>query len=105
MAKGELKINHHYDLEEDVLYLSLADDEPTFAENVDDILYVEIGCFSGIPKGFRIMSPKKNQMSEIIGFLVEQLKDVIENRRKELEEEETVLGEAIKKQLPDLLLT
>ncbi len=53
----KLKIQHHYDSDADILYISLADDEPTYTESVDDILYLEVGCFSGILKGFRIMSP------------------------------------------------
>ncbi len=105
MANERLKINHHYDSEEDVLYISLSDDEPTFTESIDDVLYIELGCFSGIPKGFRILSPKRNQVNFIIGLLVKQLKGYVESRRKELEQEEEIFGDAIKEQLPDLLLT
>jgi len=104
MANGELKIQHHYDSETDILYISFVDDEPTYTESVDDILYLELGCFSGIPKGFRIMSPKARKLKKIdITTIVKHLKQVVEHRRKELKEEEHIFGEILEQQLPKML--
>ncbi|MBN1796712.1 MAG: DUF2283 domain-containing protein [Sedimentisphaerales bacterium] len=102
MAVKKLKIEHHYDSEEDVLYISFADDEPTYTESIDDLLYIELGWFSGVPKGFRIMSPRANNI-DIIGFVVKQLKQVVEHRRKELKQEEELFGSMLKQKLPEML--
>jgi uncharacterized protein YuzE len=105
MANGELKIEHHYDPEADILYISLADDEPTYTESIDDILYLEMGWFSGIPKGFRIMSAmaKRININITSTFIIKHLKQVVEDRRKELKQEEVVFGNMIKQQLPEML--
>lgn len=104
MANAELKIQHHYDSDTDILYISLADDEPTYTESVDDILYLEVGCFSGIPKGFRIMSPMARKLEiDITTFIVKKLKQVVEHRRKELKQEEDIVGEMLVRQLPKVL--
>lgn len=105
MDSTKMKIQHHYDPDADVLYISLADDEPTYTESIDDTLYLELGWFSGVPKGFRIISPMAKHVSINIGFIIKQLKQVVEGRRKELKEEEVLFGNMIKQQLPEMLQT
>ena len=102
MANGELKIQHHYDSDADILYISFADDEPTYTESVDDILYLEVGCFSGIPKGFRIMSPMARKLEIDITTIVKHLRQVVEHRREELKQEEDIFGEMLAQQLPKM---
>ena len=55
MAKAKkMKAHHRYDKEADDLYISFGDDEPTYVENIDDMTMLEIGWFSGLPKGLRL---------------------------------------------------
>jgi hypothetical protein len=104
MANGEIKIEHHYDPEADILYISLADDEPTYTESIDDLLYLEMGCFSGVPKGFRIMSPMARRLNiNLTALIIKHWKQVVEHRCKELKQEETIFGNMIKQQLPEML--
>jgi hypothetical protein len=59
MANNRMSITHSYDEHADMLYVRFGkDQEPTFLENVDDVLLLEVGWFSGLPKGFRILGPK-----------------------------------------------
>ena len=103
MAAGEIKVEHHYDPEADVLYVSFADDEPTYTENVDDLLYLEIGWFSETPKGFRVVGPRANNVKSIGAFLVKQIKRKLESRRKELKQEENIFSNMFKHQLNEML--
>ena len=98
MARKRSKIEHHYDPIADVLYVNLLtnDDEPTYTESIDDLLYIEMGWFSNMPKGFRIMSPKANNAQVIINVIEKQYKKVIEHRRKELKHEENDFSDAMK---------
>ena len=58
MANNRISITHSYDEDADVLYVRTSgDQEPTFVENVDDVLLLEVGWFSGLPKGFRVLGP------------------------------------------------
>jgi hypothetical protein len=95
MANNRINIKHSYDKDADVLYVSFAaDQEPTFVENVDDFLLLEIGWFSRLPKGFRILGPKYHNITSIRAKIVKQvqkhLHELMEERRKAIKEQEPV---------------
>ena len=52
---ADSKTNWHYDKESDVLYVNFSDNEPTYVDNIDDMLLLEVGWFSKKLKGFRIL--------------------------------------------------
>lgn len=52
-------ITHHYDEDADVLYIDFGSDEPCYTENLDDLVMIEIGWFSKIMHGIRIIGPKE----------------------------------------------
>jgi hypothetical protein len=107
MAAVKITPKPHYDEESDVLYVSFVDDnEPTFVENIDDILLLEIGWFSGLPKGFRILGPKyhkiKNLKTVIVVKLKKQLQQIMEKKRHLLEEQEPIFTNICDK-IPDFI--
>jgi uncharacterized protein YuzE len=53
------QITFEFDEESDVLYISLNTGEPSFCEEIDDILLVEKGFYSGLVTGFRILDVKE----------------------------------------------
>ncbi len=99
-------MTHCYDKAADVLYVRLANDqEPTFVENMDDHVLIEIGWFSGLPKGFRILGPKYHNVKSIvatIGQIKKQLRRLMEDRRKAIKEQEPVFVNFCKS-LPNIL--
>lgn len=97
-------IEHHYDKEADVLYVSFADDEPAYTKNLDDIVLLEIGCFSGFPKGFRVLSPRTCNV-DIVHFIMKQIHGVVKNRLKTLKKAESMVNGHLKEELPELLTT
>jgi hypothetical protein len=94
MAKKTINITHSYDQDADVLYVRFGQDqEPAFVENIDDVLLLEIGWFSGLPKGFRILGPKYHNMKSatiLIGQIKKQVRHLMEERRKAIKEQEPV---------------
>jgi hypothetical protein len=70
-----------YDKESDVYYVSFGTGEPSYAVEVDDILVIDIGLYSGLPTGYRILnmtqvrthkiprSEVKQKLSEALGSL------------------------------------
>lgn len=72
MAKVNLKVD--YDEFGDVLYVTFGTGEPSYCEEIDDFLLLEVGIFSNLPTGFRL-----------IGFK-EKIKDIgIKNARIKIE--------------------
>lgn len=93
MAKKKINIKHHYDEESDVLYVRFGDEEPTQVENIDDFLLLEIGWFSGLPKGFRIIGLKYHnitslKMTMVMKRVQKQARELMESRRKLIKEQE-----------------
>ena len=54
----EPKVN--YDDDQDVLYVTFGTGEPSYCEEVDDIMLIERGFFSNKVTGFRILNAKRH---------------------------------------------
>ena len=72
----KLNITFDYSEETDILTISLGTGEPSFSEEVDDILLVDRGYFSGQITGFQIMDVKLHEIKEvqIQAFITEAIK-------------------------------
>ena len=95
MATKKMSVRHHYDKESDVLYVHFGEKEPTYVENIDDFLLLEIGWFSGLPRGFRIIGPKYHNVSSVkltmvIKQIQKQVRQLMEQRRRAIKEQEPV---------------
>jgi hypothetical protein len=107
MATQKIKMKHSYDENADVLYVRFGDGEPTFVENLDDFLMIEIGWFSGLPKGLRILSPKHHKMksislSMIVSRIKKEARELMEQRRKAIKEQEPIFTNFCD-QLPEIM--
>jgi uncharacterized protein YuzE len=50
------QIVENYDSEADTLYVTFGTGEPSYAEEIDDVFVVEMGMFSRLPTGFRVIN-------------------------------------------------
>jgi len=70
-----------YDREDDVYYVSFGTGEPSNCVEVDDMLVVEVGLFSGLPTGYRILNKSKiatqqlpnNEIKELMSKVLQSL--------------------------------
>jgi hypothetical protein len=89
-----------------VLYVRFSkDQEPTFVENVDDVLLLEVGWFSGLPKGFRVLGPKYHNIKSVtnlMGQIRKEVRQLMEERRKAIKEQEPIFTSFCDK-LPSIL--
>jgi hypothetical protein len=76
-AQGTMNIDfsESYDLEDDIYYVTFKTGEPSFVDEVEDNLLVEVGMFTGMPTGFRILNFKK---ANIPGLLFEKAVDAVD---------------------------
>jgi len=58
-AHEETKFSQIYDSEDDIYYVSFETGEPSYAEEIDDDIVIEMGIFTNMPTGFRILNFKK----------------------------------------------
>ena len=61
----DLKVTFDFNEEADVLHISLGTNEPSFCEEVDDVLLVERGYFSNQITGFQIMDVKYHKIEKV----------------------------------------
>lgn len=101
-----IKIKHSYDEEADVLYINFStDDEPAFTENIDDFMMLEIGWFTGLPKGLRIIGPKAHDMQHLNLKMVfkqvgNKFKSIMEERAKQIKSQEPIIQNWLGAELP-----
>ena len=55
MSKQSDNVRFDYDATTDVLQVTFGTGEPSFGEEVDDLLIVEYGIYSGTPTGFQLL--------------------------------------------------
>lgn len=65
--KGSMNIDfdEHYDEQDDIYYVTFRTGEPSFVKEVDDILLLEVGYYTGFPTGFRILNYSKHEIASI----------------------------------------
>jgi hypothetical protein len=90
----KIKITHHYDEDADILYIDFGSDEPCFTEDLDGVLMIDIGWFSKLPRGAKIISPKARRLrsfSMIIARVEKSCKQIIEQRVSQIQTAEPFL--------------
>ena len=65
--------DEQYDKENDVYYVSFGTGEPSYCVEVDDMLVVDVGFFSHVPTGYRILNKSKVQAQRLPNQAVKDL--------------------------------
>ena len=89
MAKVEGHMNipfsERYDAEDDIYYVTFKTGEPSYCQEVDDVLLIERGIFTKLPTGFRILNFHKNPVGGIkLEVVVRFVKSVLERTQRDL---------------------
>lgn len=96
---GRIEPSHNYDRESDVLYVAFGDDEPTYTENIDDVVMLEVGWFSGLPKGLTVLGLRSNKIASLQALILqvsEKAHSLMEQRRALIQEQEPLVADALK---------
>ena len=78
------QIIESYDSEADTLYVSFGTGEPSYAEEIDDVFVVEMGMFSHLPTGFRVINFSKHKVKAIFTSIKKVIKDRVRREQKEI---------------------
>jgi len=68
----KMKITHHYDATADILYIDFGSNEPCYTEDLDGFLMIDIGWFSKLPRGVKIISPKAHKVKSV-NMIIKQI--------------------------------
>lgn len=78
-----IDFSEQYDQEDDIYYVSFKTGEPSYAKEIDDVLLMEIGIFTNLPTGFRVLNFKKNKVKAVsIGVMIRKMKRMLESTAK-----------------------
>lgn len=75
-----------YDDEDDVYYVSFNTGEPSYSEEVDDILVMERGIFTNMPTGFRILNFKEHKV-EAVEVSIKNVQKTFHEMKKDVEKD------------------
>jgi hypothetical protein len=91
-----------YDQEDDVYYVTFKTGEPSYCVEVDDVFLLEVGLFSNLPTGFRILNFHRNNV-QAVGIKVEPIKRITDALSKKslpaIKQRQAVFERAIEKVL------
>jgi hypothetical protein len=93
----KLNITEHYDRIADVLYIDFGFDEPCYTEPIDGVVMVDIGWFSKLPRGLRVMSPRahKFECQMVIRQAEQVCRKAMEQQVKQIQTEEPILHDIL----------
>jgi len=77
-----IDFSEKYDQEDDIYYVTFKTGEPSYVVEVDDIFLLELGIFTHMPTGFRILNFKKHSIGSV-QILVKKIKKTIEEVAKD----------------------
>ncbi len=60
-----IDFSEYYDEEDDIYYVTFKTGEPSGVVEMDDILLLEVGAFTGLPTGFRILNYSKQKIGAV----------------------------------------
>ena len=85
VKKGQMNVdfNEHYDQENDIYYVSFKTGEPSYViEEIEDILLLEVGVYTSLPTGFRILNYSKHDVGHV-NIMARQIKKQVNDVKKE----------------------
>ncbi len=100
LQEPKIEFAERYDQEEDIFYVTFKTGEPSWVLEHDDIILVEIGVYTGMPTGFRILDFTKNKQSafERVGSLLKATaREAKINANKGLQDRESYMREFLQK--------
>ncbi|MBU0614122.1 hypothetical protein KJ766_02460 [Patescibacteria group bacterium] len=90
-----------YNEEDDVYYVTFKTGEPSYCYEIDDVLALELGLFTNLPTGFRMLNFKKQKIASIeIAALFKKVKNTMDKIDiPRLNDRETQVKKALKEVL------
>ena len=101
-TKAGEEMTELYDKENDVYYCTFKTGEPSYCVEVNDVLVLEIGLFSKLPTGFRILNIAKQETKRVpLDIVRKHLADVLANLASPptLRDREAAVEQGLKKVL------
>ena len=97
IGKMNIPFSEIYNEEDDVYYVTFKTGEPSYCYEVDDILILELGLFTHLPTGFRILNFTKNKVKSVgIKMLVKHIKKTLDEiEQPHLRDRETQVKRAL----------
>lgn len=77
-----IDFSEYYDEEDDIYYVTFKTGEPSGVLELDDILLLEVGMFTGLPTGFRILNYSKHKVGGV-EIALKQVRQAINTVKKD----------------------
>ena len=97
MGNMDIPFSEVYNEEDDVYYVTFNTSEPSYCQEIDDILIMELGLFTHLPTGFRVLNFSKNRVKMVkFSVLLKKIKETLQDvDLPRLKDRETQVKEAL----------
>ena len=101
LGKMNIPFSEVYNEEDDIYYVTFKTGEPSYCLELNDVLLLEMGLFTNLPTGFRVLDFKKNKINAIkIAVLFKKIKATLnEINRPTLSDREAQIKKALEEVL------
>ena len=101
MGRMNIPFTETYNEEDDVYYVTFKTGEPSYCVEVDDIFLLEVGLFTNLPTGFRILNFKEKKVQAVgINVLIKKIRETLkEVARPSLQDREAQVERALEEVL------
>jgi uncharacterized protein YuzE len=101
----KINISHHYDPDADILYIDFGSNEPCYTEDIDGIVMVDVGWFSKLPLGIKIISPKAHKMEAVhLRMVIEDAcRRLMQKQARQIENETPLLQHTLDNSFDQML--
>lgn len=93
-----LEFSETYDQEDDTYYVTFKTGEPSYCVELDDVLLLEVGMFTKLPTGFRILNFNKNKVKAInCRVLIKEMTHTLKSTQPTFRERKHAVEHALEK--------
>lgn len=103
-GKMDIDFSETYDQEDDIYYVTFKTGEPSYCVEVDDVLLLEVGLFTNLPTGFRILNFTKSNVAGLklnvrIEAFTRKIKDILSKTTPTMQQRQAAVERALEKVL------
>ena len=103
MGEMDIDFAESYDSEDDIYYVTFKTGEPSYVVELDDAILLEVGMFTNMTTGFRILNFKKNKIAHLEFKPGELLKETFSEQKEQLMNNFRERTESIERRLEKVL--
>lgn len=99
-SETNLEFSETYDQEDDTYYVTFKTGEPSYCIEMDDTMLIEVGLFTNLPTGFRILNFNASKVKAVdfdVRILIKRIESTLKSNQPTFQQRRTAVEHALEK--------